>query len=82
LCVERDAAVGELAELGLGGDLAVHDEQLRVVAGDLVPVVGEDEDFVVLGGFGRSALAKSRVWRSASSAKISTDRVRWDLLGT
>src|SRR5674536_395156 len=36
---EGDAAGVELAELGLGGDFAVHDEQLRVVAGHGVPAV-------------------------------------------
>ena len=50
---EPDAPVGEFGELGLGGDLAVEDQQVRVVAGDGVPVVGEGEDFVVLGGLGQ-----------------------------
>ena len=50
---EPDAAVGELGELVLGGDLAVEDQQLRVVPGHGVPVVGEGEDFVVLGGLGQ-----------------------------
>src|SRR5207342_3672269 len=50
---EPDAAVGQLGELVLGGDLAVEDQQLRVVAGHGVPVVGEGQDFVVLGGLGQ-----------------------------
>jgi len=37
----------------LGGDLAVEDQQFRVVAGHGVPVVGEGDDLVVLGGFGQ-----------------------------
>ena len=33
--------------------LGVEDEQGRVVAGDLVPVVGEGDDLAVLAGFGQ-----------------------------
>ncbi|MDT2004081.1 hypothetical protein FXW78_03575 [Rhodococcus opacus] len=48
---EADAALGQFAELGLGGDLGVHDEQGGVGAGDGFPVLGEAPNLVVLGGF-------------------------------
>ena len=49
---EPDPALGQGGELVLGGDLGVHDEQVRVVAGDGVPVVGEGHHFSCLGGLG------------------------------
>ena len=36
----------------MGGDLLVHDQHGRVGAGDVLPVVGERDDFAVLGGLG------------------------------
>ena len=49
---ELDAAGVELAEDGLGGDLLVHDQHLRVGAGDSLPVVAERDGLPVLGGLG------------------------------
>jgi hypothetical protein len=50
---ESDAAVIELGEDGLGGELGVEDQQRRVMPGHLVPVVGEGEHFPVLAGLGQ-----------------------------
>jgi hypothetical protein len=47
---EFDAAVVELAEHGVGGDLLVHDQHGRIVAGDGFPVVAERDDLAGTGG--------------------------------
>src|SRR6266704_613273 len=49
---ELDAALVEFAEDLVGGDFLVHDEHVRVGAGDVFPVVAERDGFPVLGGFG------------------------------
>jgi len=47
---EPDLAVVELGEHSLGRELGVEDEQRRVAAGEVLPVVGEGDDFAVLAG--------------------------------
>ena len=59
---ERDAAVGQFAQLRLGGHLGVEDQQCRVGSGDGAPVVGEGEYLVVLGGFGQIAPICQEFW--------------------
>jgi hypothetical protein len=50
---EPDAAVVELGEDGLGGELGVGDQQRRVMPGHLMPVVGEGDDLPALAGLGQ-----------------------------
>jgi hypothetical protein len=50
---EPDAAVVELGQDGLGGELGVEDQQRRIMPGHLVPVVGKRGNFPVLAGLGQ-----------------------------
>ena len=61
---ELDAAFVEFAEDGLGGDLLVHDEHLRVGSGYGFPVVAERDDFPVLGGLGDAGVGVEEVVRA------------------
>jgi len=47
---EPDVAVVEFGQDGLGGELGIEDQQCRVAAGYLLPVVGERGDLGVLAG--------------------------------
>ena len=50
---EPDAAIIQFGQLLLGGDLGVEDQQPRVAARNLLPVVGEGEHLVGLAGLGQ-----------------------------
>ena len=58
---ELDAAGVQLAQHGLGGDLGVEDQQVRVVPGGGFPVVAERDHFSVLGGFGEVGVGVDEV---------------------
>ena len=58
---ELDPAGVEFGEHGLGGDLLVHDQQVRVVAADWFPVVAESDDLAVLGGLGQVGVGVDQV---------------------
>jgi len=58
---EFDAAFVEFAEHGVGGDLLVHDEYVRVGAGGGFPVLAEGNRFTALGGFGHLGVAVDQV---------------------
>jgi len=80
---ELDAAGVELAEDGLSGDLLVHDQHLRVVPGDGLPVVAERDGLPVLGGLGDVGVGVDQVVGAGVLAKkVSTERARWDRAGT
>ena len=48
-----DPAFGEFGEDLVGGEFGVEHEQARVLAGDLLPVVGEGDHLACLFGFGQ-----------------------------
>ena len=50
---ELDAPGVELGQLGVGGDLLVHDQHGRVVPRDALPVVAEGDRLLGLGGLGQ-----------------------------
>src|SRR5204863_8501049 len=58
---ERDAAVFGIAEDGLGGDVLVEHEQVRVGAGGVFPVVAEGDDVPALGGLGQVGVGVDEV---------------------
>src|SRR5207247_8073019 len=47
-----DAAAGELVEDLVGGQLGVEDQQARITAGGVLPVVSEGDDLAGLSGLG------------------------------